>query len=330
MLEDVIVVQSAISAFNNAALWGAAFFWSALLMTPLFVFVYLFADTIREKLGWKINNVTEKSVPWGMGLVGLWVLLIGGNYAVLRDGATVLPFVLGGILVLSASVVVAFCHDADIKHKKKYRWLLWFVLLMLGIDILFDARDWMEIVVPVGAVALGGGIGRFIGKKNSTISALTIVMMTVVMAVLMQPEFFRFGQLGSLTVLHLLSVILLALALVAVFVLQNFQAENKISRSIYVKIKWLMRVLVLLCGALFLLTEALPVFFCMVALFFVWFVVAVRHQSSISPMLKQQFFALALFLFGVITVMPVISVMGILCWEKDEEQKFLSDIKALL
>ena len=41
MLNDITVVQSAVSAFNNAALLAPAFLWSALLATPLFVIVYL-------------------------------------------------------------------------------------------------------------------------------------------------------------------------------------------------------------------------------------------------------------------------------------------------
>ena len=72
MLEDVIVVQSAISAFNNAALLTPAFLWYAILALPLFVVVFACADMLRAYLKWNMGNVVEKSAPWveGQGALG--------------------------------------------------------------------------------------------------------------------------------------------------------------------------------------------------------------------------------------------------------------------
>ena len=91
-----------------------------------------------------------------------------------------------------------------------------------------------------------------------------------------------------------------------------------------------MRTFGLLAGAFFVLTEALPVFFGMVAIFWCWFVLSVRHQKNIDVNLGRQLFALALILFGVITVMPVISVIGILCWGEKSVSEFWQNFKALL
>ena len=44
MLNDIIIVESAVSAFNNAALWMPAFLWWSLLALPLFVVIFLCAD----------------------------------------------------------------------------------------------------------------------------------------------------------------------------------------------------------------------------------------------------------------------------------------------
>ena len=42
MFDESLVVASAVSAFNNAAVVGPAFLWNAVLASPLFVAVYVF------------------------------------------------------------------------------------------------------------------------------------------------------------------------------------------------------------------------------------------------------------------------------------------------
>jgi hypothetical protein len=48
MFDDAIIVQSAISAFNNAALVAPAFLWSALLTLPLYFLIWAFGGKIAE------------------------------------------------------------------------------------------------------------------------------------------------------------------------------------------------------------------------------------------------------------------------------------------
>ena len=85
MLNDIIIVESAISAFNNAALWMPAFLWWSILALPLFVVVYWCADTIMTRIGWNKQNLVNSASMWVAGLTCVWAILFGGNYGVLRD-----------------------------------------------------------------------------------------------------------------------------------------------------------------------------------------------------------------------------------------------------
>lgn len=328
MLEDVIVVQSAISAFNNAALLTPAFLWYAILALPLFVVVFACADMLRAYLKWNMGNVVEKSAPWVVGLMAGWAVLMGGNYAVIRDSATVLPFVCAGILFVCSMFLMGHVQCIGVIKSTKWWWVL--VLCVLGAVLMSDMHTWWGPLLQIAALVLGGIFGRSLGNRFGAVSMVCGIMLALVSAILMQPEFFRFGQLGNLTYFHLLVVMSFVVALVGALCVKNVGARGKIKQSVYVKLKWLMRTFALLAGAFFVLTEALPVFFGMVAIFWCWFVLSVRHQKNIDVNLGRQLFALALILFGVITVMPVISVIGILCWGEKSVSEFWQNFKALL
>jgi hypothetical protein len=154
--------------------------------------------------------------------------------------------------------------------------------------------------------------------------------MTVVIAILMQPEFFRFGQLGNLTVFHLLAILLFGIVAVATVVVSNISPKNKIQNNIFTKFKWLWRVVCLLGCALFMLTEAVPVLLGTLVAFAIMFTISVWHAKNINNALGDKLFAVSLFLFGVICVMPVISAMGILYWLNTSDCKLWQESKVLL
>lgn len=329
MLEDVVIVQSAISAFNNAALGAPAFLWWAVLALPLFALVYWCADVILGCIGWNKHNVVEKSVPWIVGLIAIWNLLMGGNYSVLRDGATVLPFVNAMILFLCSMFLFGKVQSFALPHVGLLGKTL-VVMCVLLMVVLSDTHIWWGPLLQLGAVLLGAIVGRLLGARFVGETFSCVLMIAAVSAVLMQPEFFRYGQLGNLTVAHLFAVLMFAIFCVAVLVVKNVRATHKIRSTIYLKLKWLLRTFVILTGAFFVLTEALPVFFLVLIFLCLLFAVSVKHQRSISPLLWQQLFALGLFLFGVIMVMPAISVAGILVWDRNYALDFWRDFKGLL
>ena len=130
--------------------------------------------------------------------------------------------------------------------------------------------------------------------------------------ILMQPEFFRFGQLGNLTILHLAGICFIGIPLVGVAVLRNVQPQGKIYHSAYVKLKWLMRCLVALAGCLFVMTESVPVFLVLVASMFALFALSVWHSNKSSGALGDKLYAMTILLFGAIITMPVICAVGII------------------
>ena len=77
MFNDIVVVQSAISAFNNAALWAPAFLWWAILSLPLMVLVWICAPMIQTKLSLSAENINARSGVILSALTFLWVVLFG-------------------------------------------------------------------------------------------------------------------------------------------------------------------------------------------------------------------------------------------------------------
>ena len=154
MLDDVVIVQSAISAFNNAALWAPAFLWWAVLALPLFAVIYLCADSISGCVGWNRQNIVEKSVPWIVGLLVFWVVLLGGNYSVLRDGVTVLPFVNATILFLGSAFLSGKVRFGALPHIGLIGKIA-IVLFVLVMVVLSDVHIWWGPLLQLGAIVIG-------------------------------------------------------------------------------------------------------------------------------------------------------------------------------
>ena len=328
MLEDLTVVQSAVSAFNNAALWAPAFLWWALLMLPLFAFVVKCGGVFVKHIGWNRENLINKVAFWTAIFVFLWMVLFAGNYGVLRDSLSVLPMLNATILFLSSLFVSSHFATEKIPHIK-LRGVLFAVLLvvMVGMSGIYT---WWGPLLQIGAFVAGVLFGRVAKSPMRPIGGSILIMLTTVSAILMQPEFFRFGQLGNLTVFHLSAILLFGVFSVATVVVYNINPGNKINHSIYIKLKWLCRVFCMLGSALFLLTEAVPVFLGTLVVFGLMFMLSVFHVEHITDNLQEKLFALSLMCFGVITVMPVITAMGLLLWIDNPKNKFWSEFKMLL
>ena len=117
MLNDIIIVESAISAFNNAALWMPAFLWWSILALPLFVVVYWCRDAIMTRIGWTRNNILECVSMWTAGLTLVWIVLFGGNYGILRDNLSVLPMMTAVIVFLTSLFVSSHLQTRNSTHE---------------------------------------------------------------------------------------------------------------------------------------------------------------------------------------------------------------------
>lgn len=319
MLNDAIIVQSAVSAFNNAALWAPAFLWWAVLAAPLFWFVYRFGGAIAQKLGWESATIVDNTSLTTVVLTAVWVVLFGGNYGVLRDGTSLLPLMTGAILFVSSLFIGSRTRGSRLPSLRglgRGRRLMAIVAVVVGIALVAYSGNysWWGPLLQVGAVLGGFVLGRATRGEMRVVPGTLLIIMATVTAMMMQPEYFRFGQLGSLTFVHLMAIMAIGASVAATIALRNVNARGRIYNSAYVKLKWMVRFVSLLAIALFGLTESVPVFLGASVSLFVLFAMSVWHAKSVSAHLGDKMFAIVLMLFGAVTVMPVISALGLVVW----------------
>lgn len=335
MFEESLVVQSAVSAFNNAALATPAFFWWGLLMVPLFFVAYKYGNRFMDMIGWQRDDLHLRIIKWTVVFSLMWVVLLGGNYNVLRDSETVLPFITATILFMGMMFVGFITRDIKLpkwknlvrRDKFKFAFL---AVVVLGIIGLTDTHKWWGPILQIVAFVGGAWCGRSMKYKLQNVPFVSAFLLLFVTMILMQPEFFRYGQLGNLTILHLIGVLSVGLPIVDMVVVRNTRPAGKIYNSAFVKLKWMMRCLVALSGVLFVMTESVPVFIgvCVLVGGLAW--LRIVHAHSVPKYLSDRLLLLAIFCFGLVTVMPVISCMAILEWCALPHSDFVRDVRSLL
>ena len=331
MFNDTMIVQSALSAFNNAALSAPAFMWYGLLATPLFVLTYKYGAKIMAKINWNCHNISIITNKWCCVLTLIWLILFGGNYSILRDNGSVLPFIIAIIVFFLSICVGKILRDTNLPKWDTLNTggkaiIISGTLLCLIITGLSDTHAWWGPILQITSLVLGLLIGYKSKRPSNNTTTTLIIMLAITTIILMQPEFFRFGQLGNLGPIHLAGILLMGLSIVATFALQYIKPANKLHDSAYTKIKWLCRVLILLCIVLFILTESVPMFGITLVIAFIMFNISIRHLKIMPVHLGQKMFALSIILFGLITTMPALSCFGILEYisvpHKDINQDF--------
>jgi hypothetical protein len=295
----------------------------------------MFGGAFLARIGWEKSNLTNNVMMTSVVLTLLWVIVFSGNYAVLRDGMSVLPFVMAFVLFLSALFVSSGTREIKLpvwrgtSYHHKFRIGLFVLLAMLMIG-LSDTHAWWGPVLQIFAVVFGAVLGRYTRLRISAVPGCVSVLFVVVVAMLMQPEFFRFGQLGNLSLFHLVSVLLFGLAVAGVFVLRNVNVRGALSRGVYIKLKWLLRLVCVLGMMLFIMTESVPVFLGLVVACIMNFALSVWHAHARFDDLVQKMIALVLMLFGFLTVMPVIVALGVVYWPNASKKRFGVQIRSLL
>ena len=312
MFNEFSVLSTAISSFNNSALVAPFFFLAGILSLPLLFMVYLYGRDFVSRIGWREQNL-ESQIGFAVsGILLLWILLFGGNYMVIRDGISLLPLVLSVVLFFLTILFVQTGKQLNyidkIRHYK-YRWLvLVAVLFCAGFSAM---PNWYNILLNVASVFCGIVLGSRIRKNISVIPYSVIVSFILLIAILMQPEFFRFGQLGNLTTIHVLMMIITGFFATTCLVAKYTNARQKIHDSAYVKLKWLFRIVSLLALVLFFMTESVPVFIGLMIVTAMSEMLYIYHSKGIKKDLYKQSFMLFLVCFGIILVCPVISAIGI-------------------
>ena len=335
MFDESLVVQSAISAFNNAALALPAFFWLGLLMVPLFYVVYTYGNRLMDMIGWDRFDLQSRIIKWTISLSVIWLVLFGGNYTVLRDSETLLPFVTAALATMGMIYIGDITRKIPLPQwralsKRQRIKYAFFCLLVLAIIGLTDTHRWWGPILQIAAFVGGFWIGRRMKRKINTVPFTLAFIFLFTVMILMQPEFFRFGQLGNLTVLHLVGFVMVGAPIVGTIMLRNFSPCGKIYNSAFIKLKWMMRCLIALAGCLFVMTESVPVFIGLCMLLAGLFWLKIVHAHTVPEHLANRLFMLAIFSFGLLTVMPVISCLAILGWINLPRGNFISEIRALL
>lgn len=328
MFNDITIVQSAISAFNNYALVGPAFLWLAVLSIPLMVMVYFCGADFLGRFGWNKENMIKRAGIWTAGLAMAWIVMFSGNYAVLRDGVSVLPFMVASIVFLGSLFLGAYSLEIKLNLPRR----VWVVGLILWVGLLAmsNTGTWWGPLLQIGACGAGVGLGRKLHGTVRPVAGTVLITLMVVIAMLMQPEFFRFGQLGNLTPAHLLAVLLMGVFAMAVIATYNVKSAGKIHRSAYVKLKWMIRFMVALAMVLFVMTESIPLFVGMMGALFVSFAMSVWHMGALPDALAEKLFAIMLGVFGVIVSVPVITALGVVLWAVQPKTNFWADFRRLL
>ena len=201
------------------------------------------------------------------------------------------------------------------------------VLVPVGLS---DTLNWWGPVLQVSAVLGGLFVGRRWWHRDCPGAFMIITMLMISTAVLMQPEYFRFGQLGNLTPCHILWVMATGVAIAATCAVAIVKPRAKIHASAFVKIKWLLRFVTLLTGVLFALTEAVPIFLAMVAMVFLLCGLSVWHADKKTQGLFDYLLALSICLFGCLISVPTITSLGVLLLAFLPEDVSIKDGRFLL
>lgn len=313
MFNESLIVSTAVSSFNNAALFSPYFFITALFLTPLFFITYIYGRDFTTKIGWNNTNIQSKVGVFSLASLVLWLLIFGGNYAVIRDSISWLPLGIATVLFISVAFLANKIKNFDFINKMQNKKLKYFLYLFALVLVVFSAKPtWWGILLQLSAVLCGFIVGKWSHKKLSDMPVSAFVFGLMSVLILMQPEYFRFGQLGNLTFIHILALLLCGFFMVTAFVARYTKARSKIYTSAYIKLKWLCRIVSILALILFVLTESIPVF---VGLMF-WCALSemltVYHGKQKMKILSEQSWALLLIMFGIVIICPLISALGII------------------
>jgi len=330
MFNEFSVVTTAVSSFNNAALLGPCFFAVGLLSIPLFYFAFLYGRDILARLKWT-SGIESRIGFWCVFCLVAWLMLFGGNYAVIRDGISVLPVAIAFVLFLSMIYITKQAIKLNYLAIFKDRKVKWVSGLLLLVLTFFSAKpDLWGVLLQLSAVICGIIVGSRLGKNISDISMSTLILGLMTTLILMQPEYFRFGQLGNLTILHLVALLITGFFATLVFVVKYTNARAKIHQSAYVKLKWLFRIVALLALILFVLTESVPVFIGLLGATGISEMLTIYHSKKVPETISKQAWGMLLICFGLLIMCPVITCLGILYLLRDSEKISPKDFYGLL
>ena len=331
MLKESLVATTALSSFNNAALYAPFFAMVGLLTLPLLWIVYLYARDFEIKFGWNNHNRDNQISFWSSLFLVVWLLLCGGNYAVIRDGISLLPVLIAGVMFILMAIVTQKSIQLNYMARLKSVWVRLIILFALFLMVAaYGYENILGMLLQFSAILSGIIVGVFMRKNISLIPSSVAVFLTTIVLILMQPEFFRFGQLGNLTVVHLLSIVITGFCAVTALTARYVRACNRIHQSAYIKLKWLFRIFSLLALVLFILTESVPVFMGLLCAICSSEILSIYHSKNTFENISKQSLAYFLICVGIVMICPAVSGLGALYLSALPDRAKIADVLALL
>ncbi len=339
MLEESTVVQSAISSFNNMALFGPDFFWSAVLALPIFAIFWIMGNEIVARFMPNESKRRENISIVIISAITIWILSHGA-FGVLRDQSWV-PVLSALVIFVCTTFITRRVAKLELKSfvknekwQKRNRWILPLsVIILTGLT---GEPTWMGFALNAVASGIGilSGLAMNKMKKQEYDSIFVIASLVTVItfAVAMQPEFFRFGQMGQLTITHIFALALFFKIASLYFITHWFKPRGKLSVGYYKKIMLISRLFQIITILLFVFTEsalALGLFFA-TSLFSAF--ISVRHLPENSNLKNTEtgLWNLIIGIFGIIINVPLFVCIAIVLWKINTPQKFITTIKSLL
>jgi len=329
------------TSFNNAALLQPGFVWSAVMALPIFIAAWAVSPDILDRFFPTKKNRIE-NFAWLVGAVMICHIIFNyGNWNVVRDGATLLPYLNAVCLFLLARDFMTRLYLSNPRMPKRWQKLdqrikygvkLGFLIAGIAVLAVSSAREWHFAALQISAALFGIASGYFGRRPFPPMSQMIFATSVLTVGITMQPEYFRFGQLGQLGVAHLAALALTVMLAALSFAFCNFANTGFVRDNHYKYIKWFMRFSSILGATLFIMTEAVPALLMTWASVFVlaWFAVKHAPKGTKLSSLAVNLWALMLMMFGIVGVMPVITVAGILAWDGGGVKKFWQGFCAVM
>ena len=342
MFDPLLIVQSAISSFNNIALRSPDFFWGALLCLPIFAVFWFFAPEITGRFLPDSKKRLKIISTWTIAFIAFW-LLSHESFNALRDGVSM------GISILTAACIFglglfvgwhvpSFSNFVKIKEKWRKKADIAAPVVAAGLVGLCALGNWQTAVVQFAAALFGFYTGRLMVYRNrhqmgSEWMVLSL-MAVLTFGLIMQPEFFRFGQLGHLTIIHIVFLTAAMISIIASIMMRIVRPTGWLKKSSYKKLMWLSRAFVLFTFVLFLMTENALAFGMFTFGLFTQSFIAIRHRATGDEnTLKnwsENMWILSLGLFGLLTAMPAIVCAAIILVRTKSKFEVKTAIRSLL
>lgn len=325
MIDLNTIVETAMVSFNNSALYMPYFFLVSVLSLPLFYILYQNPNILGKYF--KINTfnislITEISLF-------LWLICMSGNFQTIRDFSYINYFI-AVLLFLLTYIVYSKLSKIYVKNVKNYIKHLCFICLITLITLIqYDSL--INVLLNISAFISGLVVSSYYPiKYKSDIKIISIdsfILFCISSLIFIQPEFFRFGWLGNLTILHLSIYLLLYFCFGIALAFFITKPQKKLGDNIVKKIKILFRLVFLILSVLFLLTES---FLVLLVFLFVSFLLGLlnlynNYKNNKFLYIIWGFISL---IVSIITMLPFISCISLISIKQSNMDK--KNIKSLL